>query len=182
MIACDYLACGFGLVPNTELATLLGCKVEAGSLDVDEWQQTSVPGVYGAGEVTGIGGSELAEREGEIAGFAAAGQQSRARATFRARARAQRFAATLNRAFALRNELRTLPRPDTIVCRCEDVCWEKVRRQEGWRETKLKTRCGMGPCQGRVYGPAIEFLLGWERDGVRPPLHPVPAAHLVRTL
>src|SRR5205823_1284839 len=26
-LPCDYLACGFGLVPNAELAALLGCKI-----------------------------------------------------------------------------------------------------------------------------------------------------------
>ena len=27
---CDYLACGFHLVPNLELAALLGCRIEDG--------------------------------------------------------------------------------------------------------------------------------------------------------
>ena len=40
-------------------------------------------------------------------------------------------------------------------------------------EAKLQTRCGMGPCQSRVCGPAVEFLLGWKPDSVRPPLFPV---------
>ncbi|PYV59898.1 MAG: pyridine nucleotide-disulfide oxidoreductase, partial [Acidobacteria bacterium] len=30
----------------------------------------------------------------------------------------------------------------------------------------------MGPCQGRVCGPATEFLLGWTPDSVRPPIFP----------
>ena len=41
-VACDYLACGFHLVPNVELAELLGCAVERGSVRVDEFQQTTV--------------------------------------------------------------------------------------------------------------------------------------------
>src|SRR6266545_1216988 len=71
---CDYLACGFGLVPNTELAALLGCRV-GGAVAVDEYQRTSVPGVYCAGEATGIDGLELSLVEGEIAGFAAVGRE-----------------------------------------------------------------------------------------------------------
>src|SRR5262249_30555057 len=71
-VACDYLACGFHLVPNGELAELLGCAVEGGSVRVDEFQQTTVAKVYGAGEITGIGGLELSLVEGEIAGLAAA--------------------------------------------------------------------------------------------------------------
>ena len=38
---------------------------------VDDFQQTSIPGVYCAGEPTGIGGLELALVEGQIAGWAA---------------------------------------------------------------------------------------------------------------
>jgi hypothetical protein len=30
----------------------------------------------------------------------------------------------------------------------------------------------MGPCQGRVCGGAVEFLLGWKPDSVRPPVFP----------
>ena len=71
---CDYLACGFGLVPNIELAALLGCRMGEAGVEVDEYQQTSVAGVYCAGEATGIGGLDLSLAEGEIAGYAAAGR------------------------------------------------------------------------------------------------------------
>ena len=47
------------------------------------------------------------------------------------------------------------------------------------RQAKLYTRAGMGPCQGRVCGPALELLRGWdEPDTVRAPLEPVPLATL----
>src|SRR5215831_6806173 len=98
---CDYLACGFGLVPNTELAALLGCRIDE-AIVVNEYQQTSVSGIYCAGEATGIGGLELSLVEGEIAGFAAAGRENEARRRFAERARCQRFAAALEKAFALR--------------------------------------------------------------------------------
>jgi len=169
---CDYLACGFGLIPNVELAALLGCGVGAGGVEVDEYQQTSVAGVYCAGEATGIGGLELSEVEGEIAGYAAVGRPEKAREFFRARESQRRFAAGLERAFALRNELKTLPGDDTLVCRCEDVTFGRVRQCPGWRDAKLHTRCGMGPCQGRVCGGALEFLLGWRAESVRPPVFP----------
>ena len=41
-----------------------------------------------------------------------------------------------------------------------------------WRAAKLHTRCGMGPCQGRVCGAAAEFLFGWKNESVRPPVLP----------
>jgi NADPH-dependent 2,4-dienoyl-CoA reductase/sulfur reductase-like enzyme len=169
---CDYLACGFGLIPNLELAELVGCRTWEGGVHVDEYQQTSVEGVYAVGEATGIGGVELSIVEGEIAGYAAGGNTARATALFPARQQHRRFAAALDTAFALRDELRTLPQPGTLVCRCEDVAMERVRACASWREAKLHTRCGMGPCQGRVCGGAIEFLLGWQTESVRPPVFP----------
>jgi NADPH-dependent 2,4-dienoyl-CoA reductase/sulfur reductase-like enzyme len=171
-VPCDYLACGFGLIPNVELPSLLGCRLSETGVEVDDHQQTSVAGVYCAGEVTGIGGLDLSQVEGEIAGFAAAGRPDLARPLFARRKSHRRFAAALERAFALREELKNLPQDDTFVCRCEDVTFERVRRHCGWRDAKLQTRCGMGPCQGRVCGGAVEFLLGWKAESVRPPVFP----------
>ena len=177
---CDYLACGFHLVPNVELAELLGCVLERGSVRVDEFQQTSVPQVYAAGEATGIGGLELSLVEGEIAGLAVAGKHDDARRLFPAREKQQRFASLLNRTFALRAELKQLATPETIVCRCEDVTFASVQAHDSWRAAKLQTRCGMGPCQGRVCGGAIEFLFGWRAESVRPPILPVRIDSLIR--
>lgn len=171
-ISCDYLACGFHLVPNIELAQLLGCELKNGCVQVDELQQTSVPGIFCAGEPTGIGGVEKALIEGQIAGLAAAGHAPDARKLFSARASAQRFARALERAFRLNPELRKLSAPTTIVCRCEDVRYSQLVAHSSWRSAKLHARCGMGPCQGRICGPATEFLFHWRPDSVRPPLLP----------
>jgi NADPH-dependent 2,4-dienoyl-CoA reductase/sulfur reductase-like enzyme len=179
-VPCDYLACGFGLVPNVETAALLGCRMSAAGVQVDDYQQTSVEDVYAAGEVTGIGGLDLSEVEGEIAGYAAAGKHEAAKARFGARESHRRFAASLERAFVLREELKNLPQEDTLVCRCEDVPFERIRRCSGWRDAKLHTRCGMGPCQGRVCGGALEFVLGWKTESVRPPVFPARIESLAR--
>jgi NADPH-dependent 2,4-dienoyl-CoA reductase/sulfur reductase-like enzyme len=172
-VACDYLACGFHLVPNVELAELLGCSIEFGSVKVDAFQQTTVANVYSAGETTGIGGLELSLVEGEIAGWAAAQKHDAARELFPVRVKQRKFANLLNRTFALRDELKYLSTPQTIVCRCEDVTFERLRAHTSWRAAKLQTRCGMGPCQGRVCGSAVEFLFGWRAESVRPPVLPV---------
>ena len=179
-IECDLLACGFYLVPNVELAAMLGCTIESGAVAVNDFQQTSLPGVYSAGETTGVGGLELSLVEGQIAGLAAAGREDSARALLAERARQQRFAEVLNRTFALREELRALPTAETLVCRCEDVSFERLQRQTSWREAKLQTRCGMGPCQGRICGAATEFLFGWGVESVRPPIFPVRLENLTR--
>jgi D-hydroxyproline dehydrogenase subunit alpha len=178
-VPCDYLACGFHLVPNTELAALLGCAVENAKVRVDDLQQTTVPGIYCAGEPTGIGGLELSLLEGQIAGYAAAGRLDSARRLFANRNKMRRFATALERAFALRPELKELPQPDTLVCRCEDVSLSRLREHSSWRAAKLLTRCGMGPCQGRVCGPALEFLLDWKPESVRPPVFPVRVESLL---
>ena len=177
-VACDYLACGFGLVPNLELPMVLGCRVDGDRTAVDPWQGTTVEGIACAGESTGVGGLDLSLIEGEIAGLVAAGRQDRARALFAKREKAKRFAAALDRTFALRGELRHLTRPDTIVCRCEDVPAGVLEGRTSWVDAKLQTRCGMGPCQGRICGPAVSFLHGWERGTVRPPIFPVGVANL----
>ncbi len=167
---CDYLACGFGLIPNLELASLLGCAMSETGVAVDDTQQSSIPGIYCAGEITGIGGLDLALAEGEIAGYSAAGNATAARKLFPARDSHRKFANALERTFALRPELRSLPQESTLVCRCEDVPLSRIRQCASWRDAKLHTRCGMGPCQGRVCGPALEFLLGWKPESVRPPI------------
>lgn len=171
-IDCDYVACAFHLVPNIEIAALAGCELSNGAVIVDEWQQTSVPHIYCAGEPTGIGGLELSLIEGQIAGLAVAGQKEKARALFSQRKKFRRFAARLANAFALRPELKTLSTDNTLLCRCEDIAFGAVRQHHSWRAAKLHTRCGMGPCQGRICGAAAEFLLGWNASSVRPPVFP----------
>jgi NADPH-dependent 2,4-dienoyl-CoA reductase/sulfur reductase-like enzyme len=186
--ACDALACGFHLIPNTELARLLGCAVTEGRVAVDPSGRTSLPGVFCAGEPTGIGGLDAAQTEGALAGAAAAsyacggtcGPERRHQPLVRRHARLQRFQRAMAAAFAPRAELRTLAASDTIVCRCEDVRYGELQPYQSWREAKLQTRCGMGPCQGRVCGAATEVLFGWGAESIRPPLAPVPLSALLR--
>jgi NADPH-dependent 2,4-dienoyl-CoA reductase/sulfur reductase-like enzyme len=171
-LACDYLACGFHLVPNTELAALLGCQIEGDFVRVDDFQRTTVPEVLCAGEPTGIGGVELALVEGQIAGLVSGGRGAEAREFFAQRKKLRNFAAAMTAAFQLRSELRDLPSAETTVCRCEDVPYSRLQPYPTWRAAKLQTRCGMGPCQGRVCGPATQFLFDWTPDSVRPPIFP----------
>lgn len=177
-IPCDFLACGFHLIPNVELARLLGCRVDAGFVAVDAMQQTSVANVSCAGEPCGIGGVDVALIEGRIAGLAAAGKADEARGLVAQRRRMDGFVRGLREAYALNPALRTLATDETIVCRCEDVRYGALREHRSWRDGKLQTRCGMGPCQGRVCGAAAEFLWGWRVGDVRPPVFPAQVASL----
>jgi D-hydroxyproline dehydrogenase subunit alpha len=172
-IACDVLCTGYGLVPNVEPARLLGCTVVDGAAVVDGRQQTTVANVFAAGEVTGVGGVALSLVEGEIAGACAAGATRPDTRLARRRSALRDIAARMDRTFAVRSEIRSLATADTIVCRCEDVRRSAVGGLRDARQAKLYTRAGMGACQGRVCGPALEFLYGWAPGTVRVPLEPV---------
>ncbi|KVH29952.1 FAD/NAD(P)-binding oxidoreductase [Burkholderia cepacia] len=178
-VDCDRLACGFGLVPNTVLPSHLGCRVDHGAVAVDAHQRTSRDGVFAAGECTGVGGSELAMVEGEIAGHAATGQTAPLAALVARRAHWQAFADAVRERFAIREPVRRLARPDTLLCRCEDVRFDAVAQAPGWTAAKLQSRCGMGACQGRVCGAAAQALFGWTPPVPRTPLVPARVGTLM---
>lgn len=181
-IACDHLAIGYGLVPNTELAQLLGCGLDTvdghPQVAVDELMRTTVGNVLAAGELCGIGGRDSAWVEGAMAGCMAAGDEAGARALLPQRRHARVFAGLLRRQFALDPRVRTLADDATLVCRCEDVSLGELRGFADSRDGKLATRCGMGACQGRICGSALAELRIAHPElstdgGRRPPLFPV---------
>lgn len=170
--AVDVLCTGYGLVPNIELARLLGCETRDGAIAVDAQQRTTVANVLAVGEATGIGGEPLSLIEGEIAGSVVSPRARISDALLRKRAALEIAARRMLDAFALRQELRSLPTAGTIVCRCEDVSYGAVKDAVCARQAKLYTRVGMGPCQGRTCMPGLDFLLAWQPDTVRPPIEP----------
>jgi D-hydroxyproline dehydrogenase subunit alpha len=187
VLDCERIACGYGLVPNITVGEALGCAIRrdgaAGSaLIVDEAQRTSLAHVFAAGECTGVGGMELASVEGEIAGLEAVGAQREAVRLRKQRDRWRRFARRVETAFALGEAARALPSDDTVFCRCEDVTCAQVREHTTWRDAKLQTRCGMGPCQGRICGCAAEVYFGWNTAQARPPFSPAQIATLLEAV
>lgn len=182
-IPCDLLACGYGLIPNIDLAAALNCELEdQGNYEkviVNQWQASTQENIYCAGEGTGIGGVDLAIAEGCIAGYAASGQNPKAQKYFKERKKWQSFAKRLHQSFTLRPELKHLCDADTIVCRCEDVSYQELKKHTDWRDAKLHTRCGMGACQGRICGAANRFLFSWERDAGRLPIYPAKISSLI---
>jgi NADPH-dependent 2,4-dienoyl-CoA reductase/sulfur reductase-like enzyme len=180
MVPCDLLCCSYGFVPNLELARLLGCDVQRGRVVANGTQRTSVPGVWCAGEPTGVAGEAAAIVEGRIAGLDAAGAEAAAAAPALQRARDgwQRFGARLTDAFRPRDEVRALAAGATIVCRCEDVRRDALDPSWTMRQAKLYTRVTMGPCQGMVCGAACTALFGWSAGTVRPPVGGTEVARL----
>ncbi|XLD97644.1 NAD(P)/FAD-dependent oxidoreductase [Streptomyces sp. 184] len=169
-VAVDAVCVGFGFVPQLETAVAAGCALDGGFVAVDAAQATSVPGVFAAGELTGVGGADPAAAEGEVAGTAAArllGARPAPPVAALRRVRAgRRFAAALARAYPVPDGWRTWLREDTLVCRCEEVSYGELRRSVeerealGVRAVKLVSRVGLGPCQGRVCGPNVACLTG----------------------
>ncbi|MFJ6895393.1 FAD-dependent oxidoreductase [Streptomyces hokutonensis] len=186
--ACDTLAVGHGMLPHTDLAETLGCRLEGLRVHVDDEQRTDVPGVWAAGETTGIGGADLALTEGHIAGRSAAARLTgvvpdpRGWATAaKSRTRLREFSAALDTVYAPPACWTDLVTDDTIVCRCEEVAGGAIREAVAGlgagdvRTVKLLTRAGMGWCQGRMCGPAVAGLAGCELAPSRRPFaRPVP--------
>ena len=179
-IETDLIACGFGLIPNLQLARTLGCEIRGGVI-VDRYQRTSVDGVYCAGESCGIGGVDAALAEGAIAAIHATDGVP-PESLLDQRDDARSFVSKLNACFALDARVRSMASDDAILCRCEDVRIGSLRSSGSWRELKLRHRCGMGVCQSRVCGPAVEVLTGWAVQDYRPPTTAVTVSELIELL
>jgi NADPH-dependent 2,4-dienoyl-CoA reductase/sulfur reductase-like enzyme len=181
-VDCDTLAVGHGFVPALELPVLLGCatRLDADTnlvVTVDHDQRTSVPDVHAAGEITGVGGADLALVEGTIAGAAATGIGVPDGLVHR-RARLRRFAAALHAVHPVPGSWVDALTDDTVICRCEEVRFDAVRAAltdlgaTEARTVKALTRTGMGWCQGRMCGFAVACLTAREQG------RPVRAADL----
>jgi NADPH-dependent 2,4-dienoyl-CoA reductase/sulfur reductase-like enzyme len=166
----DAVCLGHGFTPRLELPIAAGCRLNAQRfVEVDEDQRTSVPGVFAAGEITGIGGVDLALAEGAIAGHVAAGGRANDKHMRQHRARRRtfrQFAARIDAAHTIGANWTQWLTGETIICRCEEVNFERLcsvadaSQSAGLRSLKLLTRAGLGICQGRVCGRTVEELLG----------------------
>ena len=165
----DALLVSHGFTPQLELLVSAGAatRIDAdGSLvvGVDDGQRTNVPGLLATGEVTGVGGASLAILEGYVAGRTLSGTDVRP-ALHERIAVHRRFATAMHAVHADRPDaLADLP-SDEIVCRCEEVTAGELRAAcrdlgvDDARGAKLMTRAGMGLCQGRVCGRAVNDVV-----------------------
>jgi thioredoxin reductase/bacterioferritin-associated ferredoxin len=175
----DAIGVGYGLIPGTDLTRLLGCRHDYDTsgnywkVSCNSHQETSMPGVFAAGDGSAIRGYAAAMEEGRIAGLAACahtGILSRKNADALIRPCAARLK-RMNR-FGRAMDALSLPGqgmisaiPDhTVVCRCEDVTMADVRTAVAngaadINDLKRRTRMGMGHCQGRFCGQIIHDLM-----------------------
>ncbi len=203
----DSLTVGHGLVPTNEVTRLLGARhvyrPQAGGWIPEQETplRTSVEKLYVAGDCAGIAGAESAVARGRLAGLMAAldmgaverDEFSRLAAPQRAELRrVERFGKAMAGMMALRPGLLDTVTADTMVCRCEEVFRAEIddALADGVghvNQLKAWTRCGMGPCQGRMCGEAAASLVaantgGRERAGLwtaRVPIRPVAMESLI---
>ena len=194
-------------MPSTQLAMAAGIEHDYDPLQacwrprVDDHGRTSVPSVLVAGDGAGIGGAELAAEAGHLAALAAAvdldliaaeeaaQQGTAARAKIARKAPLRRFLDTLYRP---RDEVLAPPDDEILVCSCEEITAGELRQVAamgcpGPNQAKAFTRCGMGPCQGRMCGLASAAILA-EATGqsvaetghlrVRAPIKPITVGEL----
>lgn len=181
-LPCDRLGTCYGFLTQTELlrqagATCRWSEQRGGWVaSHDAQMQSSVDGLYVAGESTGVAGADAARLEGRIAGvaMAEAGGHADARETRSERRTWQSQLDAVN-AFADRlatfshtdaRTLLALMQDEATLCKCEEVTAGEVRRVlAAYPETgdlsglKLVSRCGMGPCQGRYCHYQLHTLM-----------------------
>lgn len=203
----DALCIGHGLLPATEITQLLNAdhvfdqKAGGWKPVIDDGQRTSIPGLFAAGDCTGITGATAAHLEGRLAGLTVAHEMGRITDNSY-QGQAQTVRRQLRRASRAGSSMAGLMMPadaliddiagDTVVCRCEDVTRSEVQAAltagaTGLNQVKSWTRCGMGPCQGRVCGDTVaaiasRYLGGRNAVGSwspRVPLLPLPMEDVV---
>ncbi len=174
----DWLLLHQGVAPHVNLPRATGCVLDwdaerlAFQPRIDAWGESSVAGVFVAGDGAGIVGATAAAVQGRLAALQIAVQvgcmkegvrdaaSMMLRRQLRAALRGRRF---LDRYFRPADACR-MPGGDTIVCRCEEVTAEQVigavaQGAVGPNQMKAYLRCGMGPCQGRYCGLTVSEMI-----------------------
>jgi len=164
--------------------------------------ETNIPGVYVVGDAAAPWGARASLAEGFIAGANAAQKlglklpktilvelsyNRRRLAIFR------QFQQALRTIYQTPELLLQFCDADTIICRCEEVTYGKIRNlaEQGFTigNIKRQTRAGMGRCQGRycsyliqrilsdIQGTEIDEMSGW---ALRLPVKPVPISNILK--
>lgn len=195
-----------GVVPNNQITASLRlahrwdeqqlCWVP----QADAWGRLALDGFLIAGDGRRIAGGWAAALQGQLVGLAAAHDAGRMSELERDR-RARPLRSALRRHLHIRPFLDALyspkiqhrvPADDVIACRCEEVSAGELRRMvalgcTGPSQTKAFSRCGMGPCQGRLCGLTVTEVIAQARGvspaevgdhRVRPPMKPITVQQL----
>ena len=200
----DTICVGYGFISSTRLSHYCGCDHRYDSMlrswvpNYNEDMETSVDGIFVAGDCAGVAGHLVAIEEGRIAGIRASQQlgaipkkeaDERSAPIYKKLKSLRDFEAALNEMTAIRPGLFSRIRDDTLVCRCEEITAGDIKKcipsdaHVDLNEIKRMTRAGMGDCQGRMCASIIaeiacqETELTIEQLGTityRPPAKPIP--------
>ena len=191
-----------GVIPRTHFSRMMGMDHAWDVRQrywyplVDKNGKSSLDKVYVVGDTAFVHGAQASACKGSLAGIDIARSLNMI-STAEARVQRRRVNREMFKALAPRKfadawfaPAKTLydVEDETLVCRCEGVRAGDIRRAvaEGCHEVndiKIRTRCGMGPCQGRMCGPALAEIaaIALEREvpnvgvlNIRPPLRPTP--------
>jgi thioredoxin reductase len=204
--ACDAVCCGYGLMPATDVTRLVGAThafdpARGGwHVVVDDDQRCDVARLYAAGDGAGVAGAAAAPWQGRLAAMAvardlardvaridAASHAARAAPAKRERMRTARFGGAMTRIANVGDGAIAAIAPDLIMCQCERLTRATLDAAIAGgcatiNELRAATRCGMGPCGGRLCEDAVARLIGLTAGRTRvdvgqatgrPPLRPV---------
>ncbi|PWC19961.1 FAD/NAD(P)-binding oxidoreductase [Brenneria roseae subsp. roseae] len=198
-----------GVTPATQLANAMGCRLQWNAQYqywepcLDAYLQSSQRGVYIAGDASGIVGAAASALSGHLAALGIL--QAAGVISFQERDKqGHDLQAALHKELAIRPFLAACypvpqaayqPADDVMICRCEQVSAGDIRLAakmgcSGANQLKAFTRCGMGPCQGRMCAQNAAQLLahtqqrdmsgvGYQRN--RFPIKPITLAELAQS-
>ncbi|MDE1187720.1 MAG: FAD-dependent oxidoreductase [Pantoea sp.] len=204
-IACDVLCLGHGFIPSTDLARSLGCKQQLAAtpfstptIKTDADGATSIAGVYVIGDGARLGGAQIAQTRGQLAGIRALqalGKTAEGIDIHQLKtrlAKAEDFQQALWQVYqAPPVSLQSLA-DETVICRCENITLGSLRSaisagMDTPAALKRNLRTGMGLCQGRTCSGMVAQLVtemtGRQKQtsgfyAPRFPVRPVPIAAL----
>ena len=206
-----------GVIPNAHLTLaaqldhVLDDRQHGFRPVADDWGGTSERGLLAAGDCAHILGAQAAVDSGRLAALEAAYRLGRInsrrrdalatphRASLERRRRFQEF---LDFAFEPGAAVLRPSDPAVTVCRCEEVTIAEIERViargcPGPNQAKAFTRCGMGPCQGRMCATVVSEIFAGRRGAgpdtgigtgteagaaghyrIRPPVKPITVGEL----
>ena len=198
----EMLLLHFGVIPDSHIYRLLGCHMKWDQNQrywypsTDEWGRANFEKIFGAGDGTGVSGALAAEFKGELValevtrclGIIPEYERDRLAGPVLGTLKKDNYPRPLVDAFFAPDPKRFTFDDATVLCRCENVTVGDVRNIVGQgvtdlNEVKAMKRCGMGPCQGRMCGPALGEIVAAELDTsiaraglltIRPPLKQIP--------
>ena len=207
-IECDTVLLHHGVVPNTQAARSIGIahrwdRAQRAFLpQCDAWGATEQPGLWMAGDGTGIGGAKQAEIAGRLAaldiacaaGTITTGDRDLRAVPLRRASRGELAARPFLDAAYPPYEGALRPEDAVTICRCEEISAGDIRAYArlgclGPNQAKAFGRPGMGPCQGRYCGLTVTALLaeahGRSEDEtgyyrIRAPIKPVTLGELAQ--